>query len=136
MKKSGFAIVKVTEFKGENASPDKNGSLPMYLHPVAGEIPNRNVLSGTVASQQGFVENKTYLAQWSLGDVDPQYGQQVNWNNISGDPLSAMEVISTSTSPLFNSEAGSIFELTTSVKAADKSNDTKAAANKAKAQVG
>lgn len=110
-KKSGFAIVKVSEFKGKEATPDKNGMVSMYLHPVCGNVPNRNVLSGTVADSQGFEEGKSYLAQWTIGEDDPQYGPQVNWTTVTGEPLSAMETLEAAQSSLFKGEAGTIFEV-------------------------
>lgn len=139
-KRSGFAIVKISEFKGKEATPDKNGLSSMYLHPVCGNIPNRNVLSGTVADSQGFQEGKSYLAQWNIGETDPTYGPQVNWTAVTGEPLSAMEMLEAAQSSLFNGEAGSIFEISTGVTAVvDADVDAKASkADKAKAgaQVG
>ena len=139
-KKSGFAIVKVSEFKGKEATPDKNGLASMYLHPVCGNIPNRNVLSGTVADSQGFQEGKSYLAQWNEGEVDPTYGAQYNWTAVTGEPLSAMEMLEAAQSSLFNGEAGTIFDVSTGVTAVatpeEAVEEVKAGNKKAGAQAG
>ena len=136
-RKSGFAIVKVSEFQGKEATADKNGLSPMYLHPVCGAIPNRNVLSGTVADSQGFKEGESYLAQWNESTPDPTYGTQINWTAVTGEPLKAMEIVEVAQSSLFNGEAGTIFEISDSiaVKATDATT-SKAKADKAVAQAG
>lgn len=137
MKNSGFAIVKVSEYKGENAKPDTNGNSPMYLHPISGNIPNRNVLAGTVAIAQGFEEGNSYLAQWSVGTPDPTYGVQVNWTAVTGEPLSAIDLIQAVSSTLFNNEAGTMFEVATGkTTEVAEVQTSKASSKKADAQAG
>ena len=53
-------VVAVTPFSGTD-TPDKNGSDPVMLQLIAGKMPNRNVLSGTVASRAGIQVGKSYL---------------------------------------------------------------------------
>lgn len=108
MKKSGMAIVKVNTFKGSEVTADVNGLMPIYLHPVAGNIPNRNVLSGTIAESLGMVEGNSYIAQWSyMGEGD--YGPIVNWQTLSEEPLSTLDILRTQ-KEFFNGESGEIFD--------------------------
>ena len=131
-KRSGFAVVKASEFKGENSQADKNGNNPVYLHPVSGVIPNRNVLSGTVADNQGFIPGETYLAQWTKGAIDPEYGQRIDWTVVK--ELDAMSLIDVISGSMFNGEAGEIFELT-AVKT-EATSEAKTSKKKAEAQGG
>ena len=82
-KNSGLAIVAVSTFQGKEAQADTKGLMPMYLTPVAGTIPNRNVLSGTVAKNSGFEEGKSYLAKFVKLEDDPVYGVQFGWTKVS-----------------------------------------------------
>lgn len=82
-KNSGLAIVAVSTFQGKEAQPDVNGLNSMYLTPVAGTIPNRNVLAGTVAKNSGFEEGKSYLAKFARLEDDPTYGPQFSWTKVS-----------------------------------------------------
>lgn len=135
-KRTGFAIVKISKFQGENATIDVNGNDPLYLHPVCGNIPDRNVLAGTVAANQGFVEGQTFLAQYNYGEVDPKYGQRVNWTNVSGEPMSPMDIVTVASGSLFNGEAGSIYKIDAGTPKEETSSNSKAKADKAEAQAG
>lgn len=88
-KNSGLAIVAVSTFQGKEAQADVNGLMPIYLTPVAGTIPNRNVLAGTVAKNSGFEEGKSYLAKFTRLEDDPDYGVQFGWTRVSEvtDPM-------------------------------------------------
>ncbi len=90
-KKTGMAVNTVSTFNGKEAEADRNGLMPVYLTPVAGFIPNRNVIAGTVAKNSGLEDGKTYLAKWTRVEDDPEYGPQFNFTKIS--EMSAMEVI-------------------------------------------
>lgn len=134
-KASGFAVVKLSEYKGENASPDKNGLMPLYMHPLLGEIPNRNVIAGSVAETQGLEEDGTYLVQWTKGDVDAQYGQRINWTNIK--EVDTASFIELATGPLFNGEAGSIVDVNTGLPVVKATEETaKATKSRKAAQAG
>ena len=88
-KNAGLAIVAVSSFQGENSGADVNGLMPVYLNPICGIIPERNVLSGTVARNSGFEEGKSYLAKWTRLEDDPEYGAQYCWTKVNEitDPL-------------------------------------------------
>lgn len=88
-KATGLAVVAVSQFQGESAEADKNGLNPVYLTPIAGRCPNRNVLAGTVAKSAGFEEGKSYLAKWTRLEDDPEYGVQYGWTKVNeiSDPL-------------------------------------------------
>ena len=88
-KNAGLAIVAVSMFQGENAKEDSNQLMPVYLNPICGNIPDRNVLSGTVARNSGFEEGKSYLAKWTRLEDDAEYGVQYGWTKVNEitDPL-------------------------------------------------
>jgi len=88
-----LCVVK-TEVFGKG-SPDKNGLMPVILVPVAGKIPAKFVLSGTVAKSNGFQVGKTYLTQWVAGKVDEQYGQTYNYKCLAeiDDPIQIIELM-------------------------------------------
>ena len=88
-KNAGLAIVAVSKFQGENAKEDSNQLMPMYLNPICGNIPDRNVLSGTIARNSGFEEGKSYLAKWTRLEDDEEYGVQYGWTKVNEitDPL-------------------------------------------------
>lgn len=66
-------VVAVTPFSGTD-TPDKNGRMSVMLQCLAGTMPNRNVLSGTVAERAGFEVGKTYVAQVREDGYDVQFG--------------------------------------------------------------
>ena len=88
-KNAGLAIVAVSFYRGENAKEDSNGLMPVYLNPICGDIPDRNVLSGTVARNSDFEEGKSYLAKWTRLEDDAEYGVQYGWTKVNEitDPL-------------------------------------------------
>lgn len=71
---NNMIVVTVTEFSG-TTTPDKNGETPIMLQCLAGAMPNRNVLSGTVARRAGFEVGKTYLANVRENGYDDLFGQ-------------------------------------------------------------
>lgn len=73
------ALVQVALF-GQGTS-DKNGKMPIILIPFAGRIPNRNVLSGTVAENSGFEVGKTYLVSYRRLEDDATYGVRYQFTN-------------------------------------------------------
>ena len=88
-KNAGLAIVAISSFQGENAKEDSNSLMPVYLNPICGNIPDRNVLSGTVARNSGFKEDKSYLVKWTRLEDDAEYGVQYGWTKVNeiSDPL-------------------------------------------------
>ena len=88
-KNAGLAIVAVSSFQGENSGADVNGLMPVYLNPICGNIPDRNVIAGTIARNAGFEEGKSYLAKWTRLEDDEEYGVQYGWTKVNEitDPL-------------------------------------------------
>lgn len=66
-------VASVTNFSG-TTTPDKNGETPIMLQCIAGQMPNRNVLSGTVARRAGFDVGKTYLVNVRETGYDDIFG--------------------------------------------------------------
>ncbi len=91
MQFNNLILVKVTPFKG-TSTPDKNGKMPIMLQCVAGRMPNRQVRSGTVAENAGFILGKTYLAQVRFNGTDLAYGEDYDFLPI--DELHGMDIIS------------------------------------------
>ena len=81
--------------KSEKANEDKNGLMPVILIGIAGEIPSKTVISGTVAQRMGIYEGSIYLFQANEIEEDPLYGRQFNFMAISKE-LSAIETLQTS----------------------------------------
>ncbi|MCW3160817.1 hypothetical protein [Chryseobacterium oryctis] len=90
----GF-VAKVEMLKSEKANEDKNGLMPVILIGIAGEIPSKTVISGTVAQRMGIYEGSIYLFQANEIEVDPLYGRQFNFMAISKE-LSAIETLQAS----------------------------------------
>jgi hypothetical protein len=66
-------VAAVTNFSG-TTTPDKNGAVPVMLQCIAGTMPNRNVLSGTVAQRAGFDVGRTYLVNVRETGYDEVFG--------------------------------------------------------------
>lgn len=94
---NNLVIVSVSKFQGENAQADKNGLDSVYLTPIAGKAPNRNVLAGTVAMNTGLEVGKSYLTKYTRIDDDPEYGPQYSWTKVSevSDPLQIIQAEAT-----------------------------------------
>jgi hypothetical protein len=70
---NNLIVATVTSFSG-TTTPDKNGNMPVMLQCIAGVMPNRNVLSGTVAKRLGIEIGKTYLFQVRQNGNDEFFG--------------------------------------------------------------
>ena len=84
--------------KGEKREPDTNGKLPVVIEPIGGESPRGiNVMSGTVAENQGLEEGKNYIFKAvHVGKVESSAnaGQMIEGFNLSSlGQLSPMEAI-------------------------------------------
>ena len=88
---TGKVVVSVKIFTGKTATADVNGLEPIYLKVIGGKSPNRTILSGTVADNEGFEVGKTYLAQVSEDEVHEVHGRQFIWTKIV--EMSAMDVL-------------------------------------------
>jgi hypothetical protein len=78
---SEMIVVTVTPYSGTTTA-DKNGLMPVMLQCMAGKMPNRNVLSGTVAERSGFHVGKTYLAQVREQGKDKVFGPAFTFVNM------------------------------------------------------
>lgn len=111
---SGLALVNAVLCSGGNFEADKNGLNPVMLVSVAGIIPNRNVLSGTVAANLGIVPGKTYLVQCTETEPDEKYGRRFRYNKLSEPTM--MEIVQSQqvlgTGSLFRVEDANVEEET------------------------
>jgi hypothetical protein len=83
------AIVTVSVFGRE--SLDKNGKQALILLPVAGKIPNRNILAGTTAERGGFEPGHSYLVTVRETEAN-EYGRQFQWTKVC-EVSSPLEII-------------------------------------------
>lgn len=74
-------VAAVTNFSG-TTTPDKNGESPVMLQCIAGTMPNRNVLSGTVAKRAGFEVGKTYLVNVREAGMDALFGPDYTFTKV------------------------------------------------------
>ena len=81
----------LTPKAGEAPKLDKNGMQSMIFIPIAGQCPDKRVISGTVALNEGIANNRTYLIQCTEKDADPEYGRQFNFTVVS--EASMMEIV-------------------------------------------
>lgn len=90
MNQALITLVTPKEFGRE--SLDRNGKQAVILIPVAGKMPNRNIISGTVAEREGFELGKTYLASFREVEAN-EYGRQFQWSKITqvDNPLHIIE---------------------------------------------
>lgn len=88
---SEICVVTVNPFRG-TTTLDKNGLPSVILICDAGKMPNRNVLAGTVAQQQGLEIGKTYVVQVRETGVDKVFGPAFAFTRI-GEALSPVEAI-------------------------------------------
>ena len=86
----GLIIAAAKSFN--QGSADKNGKMPIILVVVAGKCPNRTVLSGTVAENEGFEIGKTYLVQVTETEPDAEYGRRFTFTKLA--EASLMDIIS------------------------------------------
>jgi hypothetical protein len=87
-------VVSVTPFSGTD-TPDKNGADAVMLQLIAGKMPNRNVLSGTVASRAGIQVGKSYLMNVRENGYDKLFGPDFTFIKIM-ELESALDVVKAS----------------------------------------
>jgi hypothetical protein len=75
----GMIAVTAKVLVGKTA--DKNGHMPVLLNVLAGTCPDKRVISGTVAKQEGFEIGKRYLVAVEETEADATYGRQFNFTN-------------------------------------------------------
>ena len=77
------AIIKVSDYQG-NATPDKQGKMPVFCSPVAGAFPrSMMVLAGSSAEMYGFEVNKTYAVSVNDTNRRREYQTHDGRNGIS-----------------------------------------------------
>lgn len=86
---NGMIVAAVNPFTQGKA--DKNGKAPVILNVVAGNFPNRNVVSGTVAENIGLEKGKTYLLSVREGEPDAKFGRQFGYSKLK--ELTAEEIM-------------------------------------------
>ena len=99
-----LVIVTANKFGKENL--DKNGKQAIYLSPVAGAVPNRNVISGTVAERAGLEAGKSYLVNVIETEAN-EFGRQFQFNKVA--ECSVMDIINS----VGTLGAGSVYDVAT-----------------------
>ncbi len=79
-----LALVSVSMF--QTGKPDKNGLLPVILSPVAGKIPLKRIIPGTLAANSNFKPGEIYLITWLIAGQD-EYGERISYTNLGKVPL-------------------------------------------------
>lgn len=81
---NGLAIVKVQGFKKQGSEADSNGVENVILVPLAGKLPSKRVIAGTVALNSGFRINNDDRILVSYTEVEPdtQYGRQFRFTPV------------------------------------------------------
>ena len=87
-----LVIVTAKVFGAE--SLDKNGKQAIILLPVAGKIPNRNVISGTIAEREGLEAGKSYLCTVRENEASKEFGRQFSFSKVA--EASVMDIINSS----------------------------------------
>ncbi len=81
----------ITRYSGTD-TPDKNGEEAIMIQCMAGKMPNRNVLSGTVALRTGLEIGKTYLINIRENGTDEQFGRDFTWTKVQ-EITSPLEIV-------------------------------------------
>jgi hypothetical protein len=93
---NGLAIVKVQGFKKKGSEADSNGVENVILVPVAGKLPSRRIIAGTIALNAGFrISDERVLVSFTEGEEDPQYGRRFNFVPVG--TLTTMEFLQAQT---------------------------------------
>ena len=90
----GF-VAKVDLLKSKHATEDKNGLMPVILLGIAGEMPSKSVLNGTVAENMDLSIGGVYLFNAKEQDSDPEYGRSFTFMRLSY-ALGAIELLQAS----------------------------------------
>lgn len=84
-------VAAVTNFSG-TTTPDKNGETPIMLQCIAGTMPNRNVLSGTVGRRTGLEVGRTYLINVRETGYDDVFGQDFTFVKVM-ELVSGLDIV-------------------------------------------
>lgn len=74
---SRSVICAITNCPGES---NLDGNIPVLLHPIAGELPNRQVIDGSVAKKIGISAGHTYLMQFEETYPSIAWKRQFSWH--------------------------------------------------------
>ena len=78
---NGIALITAKTFTSANSKADKNGLLPVLLKCTAGTMPNKSILSGSVALSEGFEAGKSYICQYTETEESEEYGREFTFSN-------------------------------------------------------
>lgn len=81
----------VLKNSGHEVTSDSNGLNPVVLTIIAGKVPNRNWLSGTLAKSLNIESGKTYLMQVRETAPSVEYGRQFQYSVLK--EMDALEII-------------------------------------------
>lgn len=85
-----FAVVRPAVLT--NGRADKNGLESIILDAIAGSVPDKRVLSGTIADREGFSPNNSYMV--AIEELPSnEYGRQFRFKNLG--QLSGLELMRT-----------------------------------------
>jgi hypothetical protein len=84
-KQSVYFLAKCATFVSDSAHDDKNDKAPIVLTPIGGQSPRgRNIVSGTVAESEGFIDGVTCLVLATFtGQVETEDGEIVDSYNFT-----------------------------------------------------
>lgn len=84
-KQSVYFLAKCATFVSESAHDDINDKAPIVLTPIGGQSPRgRNIVSGTVAESEGFVDGITCLVLATFtGQVETEDGEVIDSYNFT-----------------------------------------------------
>ena len=78
---NGMALITAKTFTSANSKADKNGLLPVLLRCTAGTMPNKSILSGSVALSEGFEAGRSYICQYTETEESEDYGREFSFVN-------------------------------------------------------
>lgn len=113
-----ISAITVTSWNTEKL--DKHDKSPVLLKCLAGKMPNKAVISGTIAERSNFELNKSYLVQITETETN-EYGRNFQFTNLG--LLSALDILQVKK----ELGAATILEVTTEKKAISQMADTKTA---------
>ena len=76
-----MALITAKTFTSAKSKADKNGLLPVLLRCTAGTMPNKSILSGSVALSEGFEAGRSYICQYTETEESEDYGREFSFVN-------------------------------------------------------
>jgi hypothetical protein len=97
---NGLAIVTVAVMElSAKIKGDRHGVLPIILTPIAGKIPSRRVINGTVANRAKVLDGALYMVSFTEqefnSELNPKTGKLIGrqWNYVFGARVSALDAV-------------------------------------------